>query len=381
MSKLFILGAGASFGSSLSNCPPLMNGFIAKSKELGIYYNYDHLWYLINKLGYSNSFINSKYFNFEKVFSELQILSSGIWHKNQYDYEHDYGEPFLVCTPVNWLKHFICETLSKTCIEARNIQCSYHDKLCSILDTNDTIVSLNYDTIIDESLLSSNMFNETTGYGFIIYKNKNSFETKQVSNSPVLLLKLHGSLNWEILEEIKESENSQMHRRNQSIRYRLNKLNDFEVTISNVEEIEKRHPLDYMDPSKPQSNLEFKHDFMSMGGLDKFFQRLIVPPTFSKTDSLNSSIFDSIWHKFRESLLSARQIYFIGTSFPDTDYHLLTMIKFYLNSRNDNFELFNINPDSRYNLEQNSFSKLQTILPNKNINNVALELDKFVSNL
>src|SRR5216683_2646532 len=74
----------------------------------------------------------------------------------------------------------------------------HHAKLVSRLDPGDAIISLNYDTLIDNALASQG-WNPRRGYGFKIDPEKIHQSGKPVENTnldDVVLLKPHGSLNW-----------------------------------------------------------------------------------------------------------------------------------------------------------------------------------------
>lgn len=58
----------------------------------------------------------------------------------------------------------------------------------NIVKSGDTIVTFNYDDILDHELRHSGIWNVSTGYGFSLGHDE--------SASEILLLKLHGSVNW-----------------------------------------------------------------------------------------------------------------------------------------------------------------------------------------
>jgi hypothetical protein len=85
-------------------------------------------------------------------------------------------------------------------------QCEHHHWLVDQLDLGDTIISFNYDCLIDWSLKSragAAKWNPKTGYGwqFGNLKNADVWTTGDKETNPsasIRLLKLHGSLNWKM---------------------------------------------------------------------------------------------------------------------------------------------------------------------------------------
>ena len=89
--NVIILGAGASFGSSLKIRPPLVKDFISKSKEFGIYKKYSFLWRFLDSIGYHEEDLLSGKHDIEKIFSVIDILSTGLWYENPGEYVNEIG--------------------------------------------------------------------------------------------------------------------------------------------------------------------------------------------------------------------------------------------------------------------------------------------------
>lgn len=79
-----------------------------------------------------------------------------------------------------------------------------HQDILKVLQKNDTLITFNYDLVIEEAFASAKLWNPIDGYG-ISTSGKTKGWTKRWldkrdyinEESKVLLLKLHGSLNWE----------------------------------------------------------------------------------------------------------------------------------------------------------------------------------------
>lgn len=160
----------------------------------------------MNRIGYKRDKKSGDWVNMEKVYSVLDILSSGMWFESSNEFLDYCGEEFRGITPEGALRSFILDTLEKPSMEALEHGCKFHDELSRILEKGDVIVSFNYDTIVDSSLKKNRTWREHDGYGFMCREIKNNSgkdrETDQTSDyeSQVHLLKPHGSINWGIKE-------------------------------------------------------------------------------------------------------------------------------------------------------------------------------------
>jgi hypothetical protein len=80
-----------------------------------------------------------------------------------------------------------------------------HSKILERLKENDTVVTFNYDLVIEESFPSAAMWNPVDGYEIKTYGKTRGWTKRWLddrnydadSKSKIHLLKLHGSLNWE----------------------------------------------------------------------------------------------------------------------------------------------------------------------------------------
>jgi hypothetical protein len=168
-------------------------------------------------------------------------------------------------------------------------KCEYHEHLVECLDSQDTILSLNYDCLIDYALKNrgKGKWNPRIGYGLKAYKAKKGTKywafqenkQEQYPDETVKLLKLHGSLTWAQARKVK----------NESTR-----------------------------------RLELKERWWHQRGNVRCE---ITPPEWNK--SIQSSIYVPVWREARRALLKqAKALVFIGYSLPTTDlpFHALLRI-------------------------------------------------------
>lgn len=86
-------------------------------------------------------------------------------------------------------------------------RCRWHDALVSGLDARDVVITFNYDGLVDESLrdIGRRSWDPHTGYGFEVLGAVDAWRdhqgTGRFPKQGLRLLKMHGSLNWNIQDE------------------------------------------------------------------------------------------------------------------------------------------------------------------------------------
>jgi hypothetical protein len=92
----------------------------------------------------------------------------------------------------------------KTNSLARRSPCSYHAMLVDVLERQDTIISFNYDCVIDHALRTTGVGKWSARFGYTFpnasrvegHAAWSSEQAPTAHNRSINLLKLHGSLNW-----------------------------------------------------------------------------------------------------------------------------------------------------------------------------------------
>lgn len=158
-----------------------------------------------------------------------------------------------------------------------------YDSLANRLGLDDTIISLNYDTLLDSALVRHG-WDPRNGYGLPGGKKKIKWLPSSADNQPdlseVRLLKVHGSVNWFV-----------------------------HGSYGNLAKAFESKPVLVTGPRKNEK---------------KGYIRQIVPPIYGK-------IFDhdhwrSLWTQGFEELCSADILVVIGCSLIDTDFHLRALL-------------------------------------------------------
>lgn len=171
-------------------------------------------------------------------------------------------------------------------IESEAKQQTLYSQLVDRLDPSDAIITLNYDTLLDQALIQSG-WPPDRGYCLIGGANKVAWRIRRPSSSrrlsDVKLLKLHGSLNWFVRGSYKR-----------------------------IQRVFDAKPTRVVIYKKPNTN-ERAH-----------FIRQIIPPIYGKF--FGHAHWQGLWNRAYKELTTAEVIVVIGCSLVDTDFHLSGML-------------------------------------------------------
>jgi hypothetical protein len=199
---LLLLGAGASFGSSYRSdrnplsTPPLASTFLSAAKDLldtspeirGFYKELEEYYFEMT----GNDIWAMP--DFETACRKIEAGSSSLWRDEPEWNGHMSTDEF-----VSWIAKgsFISvrDRLISLVAEVIHVSmrysiakgaCKFHDALVDCLAADDSIISLNYDTIIERSLVRLPDWDVYSGYGGV----------RSLNKSAPQLYKPHGSINW-----------------------------------------------------------------------------------------------------------------------------------------------------------------------------------------
>lgn len=182
--------------------------------------------------------------------------------------------------------------------------CEYHEKLVkSVIDKRDTILSFNYDCLMDDTLKyhGNGKWNSHYGYAlpigpgskFLTNDHYWQCSTPALKDDTIKYLKLHGSMNYRVKHK---------------------KTGDSEVVF-------KQYP------------------YTTLRGYPKY---TIIPPVSNKKYDVEPYI--SVWKQASKSLAHTKCLVFIGYSFPATDYHATALFRVSLKKESLK-SLVIVNPD------------------------------------
>lgn len=193
----------------------------------------------------------------------------------------------------------------------RQLHCEYHKKLVTALNRKDSIISLNYDCLIDHTLreFGSNIWNPSVGY--CIGDRRTSLAGADYWKPPqpseggesLSLLKLHGSLHF--------SSGS------------------------------KSGPASG-GTSKSSVKLKQRPYTMQAGSKLRFD---IIPPEWNK--HYDQGYFKQIWRRAAAAIREAETIVSIGYSFPATDLHTSSLFRISIPKRLKSVVIVNPSKDAR----------------------------------
>ena len=301
--SVIVLGAGATRGAAFVNdlpaaMPPLDADFFTQAQRLSTSKPRKLLDTLISDV--VSTFGNNFALTMEGYLTRLEQLSHVL---DDYRFRGRPGPNRYQQMRADFLQ-VLAALLDESV--GRHPECPYHQRLVERLHARDTIVSLNYDWLIDYALKTHGQgkWNPNLGYGIPVYAggrrgvgtrywaSKDEGDQPVYAERSITLLKLHGSMIW------------------------------FPVP-----------------PDRKPPRLELRARWWHQNGNLKFE---IAPPEWNKPT--RSGVYVPVWRKAREALRGARGIIFIGYSLPEADLPVQALLNVDSDARELDL-LITVNPD------------------------------------
>ena len=336
---VYLLGAGASKSFEKSKTGerlPLANDFFNTFSKLDIFGNG---WVIIGDLiNYVQEKRGIPIVEFESFDEDIESLHSDIQEdyldaikKDDYENIIYYGKAF------NQLVFLFCSVINEI---QNGSESDFHTNLVKRLNEDDTIITFNWDTLIDKALRNNTSWSLKNGYSVIpdmVYQD--GWKVGEESNNNNLLLKLHGSSNW-------ISSYITYNRQTKEIEFQHDGPRDmlyvYEGTIKPYSCYDGRYMKGYNDfsmgyypPNIPMDKYknEIPEDFLGMtvvfrNGINPkgegssegiVSMPVIIPPVKNKSYDFYGKLFPYLWDKAEDALQLAETIYLLGYSFPATD--------------------------------------------------------------
>lgn len=280
MSTVYILGAGASAGFEGSysgiRCPSAKNFFtvadsILQSGHGQKYHEYGSLiWFLEKYYHLSLSGVEDAGLDMQDVLTFL-------------DLEIEYSNCREEIEVLRRARHQFMDLLSATFSQILDgPPCLYHGTLAASLAQGDTVISFNYDLLMDTAMeLKSPYWEPSSGYGLPASAGAAGGTGATCPGSKVFLLKPHGSFNWAICKTCG---------------------NTYFLPFSQA-----GAPLKWSSLGNPAPEAEDHH-----------LERLLIPPSLKK--NVHGRAMRQIWLKALEALKNAERVVVIGYSLPAADF-------------------------------------------------------------
>lgn len=337
--NVYLLGAGASKSYEISktgNRLPLAKDFFKTFHELEISANG---WVLIGDIiNYVREKRNVDVLEFLKFNEDIEKLHSDIQKdyleaikKDSFEDITKYGKAY------NQLVFLFCSVINEIQNGGESL---FHKNLALGLNDDDAIITFNWDTLIDKSLVNNLSWSTQNGYSFqpkLIFKD--GWKKGEPGESNVLLLKLHGSTNW-------LSSYIQFDFEDKKIGLNHSGPKDMVCVYESTKQPFPCYDGRYMDgyeafsmgyypPNLPSDLFTVKipegHTLIrnivrsginpkgNSGEEGVVSMPVIVPPVKNKSYDFYGDLFPTLWKRAEDALVKAETIYILGYSFPATD--------------------------------------------------------------
>lgn len=342
MKRTVILGAGASKSYDKSKTGvrmPVAIDFFETFRKLDISKN---PWVLIgNIITYIAERNKEDILEFLNFSEDIEMLHSEIQEKLYEALKR--GNFFSKDYDVRLLKSFneLIFVFVSVINEIQNGDISKpHLNLAKQLSKNDSVITFNWDTLMDRALKSETEWNIENGYFVKPTAIFNDEWIKQngneIDNEFPKLLKLHGSSNW-LTSHLQPSEEGKLELSQETDAEDFyvfeNATKPYSTFAGRYMSGYQEFSFGYYPPNLPLKGKEapegylyvrsrIKNPLMPEGkandnGLPSM--PLIIPPVKSKEYDLFGTLFTQIWNEAQREIEIADEIYIIGYSFPKTD--------------------------------------------------------------
>ncbi len=362
--NVYLLGAGASKSYEISKTNiklPLAKDFFSTFNSLDIS---SYGWVLIGDvINYVRDKRNISPYEFSHFNEDIEQLHSEL----QEDYlnaieENDFYGIVKYGKAYNQLVFLFSSVINEI---QNGGESEFHKNLVLGLNDDDSIITFNWDTLIDKSLRYNTSWSPKNGYCLkpsMIYVDEwIAGEDGRTNN---FLLKLHGSTNW-ISSYVNYSFQSR----------KIEFLHAGEENLLYVYEYAKKpyscydgrymagyedFSMGYYPPNIPSIKYkqEMPRDHVAVrmiprNGINPTGQStdegiismpIIVPPVKNKSYDFYGDLFPSLWKKAEDTLSRAEKIYILGYSFPMTDRPSADLFKRAFVRRNTIPDIVIVNP-------------------------------------
>lgn len=365
--SVFIIGAGASKSYSQSitqNRMPIANDFFkiySRTPSLST-----NRWVLVGKL-----------INYLRDYRNIDVVRFGF--PDDLDIEELHSEIFLKFTEAVehidkvWLQGVYMELIFLFSSLINEIQdgpvSRFYTNLISKMNKSDSIITFNWDCLIDRSLFETKKWSPMLGYGI---EAKNFYygsgwvnKLEQKTECKTKLLKLHGSTNWIKKYTTLSSKGmveSYLSKEEATLNVYIGADGPYSTYDGRWDRQRSDFSYGYYPPNLrqvgSQANSSDKIRLLLLPrspihappgrgpNAGQISMPLIVPPVKNKNYEIYGSFFTNLWKNAEIELIHADKVYILGYSFPITDTASIALLKnsFSVN-RQTHFIIVNPNPE------------------------------------
>lgn len=282
--RVIVLGAGATRGSCFQDfhpeCqPPLNKDFFTQLQRIRSKHQkvvHEVIKDIISLFGSNFSL------TLEDYFTQLEFLSEAVKLASRGASSSLTSEELLLMS--DRLRAALAAALEMSTDVAirKSGGCQRHRSLIQGLEARDTVISFNYDCVIDHALRQHGGDKWSARHGYTFpepsrltgYEYWNPSEPVTSQMKTIYLLKLHGSLHWQL-------------------------------------------------PSDRDGEIKFKRRLHSQHGIPRFS---IIPPIWNK-GTVSAPLFQVLWRNAERAIRGAKHVAIVGFSFTPTDLHAESLFR------------------------------------------------------
>ena len=314
--RVFVLGAGFSKPAGLPLCLELFDEIKKEAKERGVYdgLKTDLESFLEYQHKTKIETITENEINFEDFISYLDI--EHFLQLKGSDHWSDEGNTSQLI-----VKNLIARILYNKELEMQNKD--LYEKFAEKLNHGDTIITFNYDTILESTFLRK-------GIPYRLFPDRDNSDT----NGEIILLKMHGSIDW---FDISAYDREQISNR----KYPFHMPPDHNIFARRKKPFHLEKILDESYES-PLQNIYKNYDLAEYLNEEYYTSNppLIISPSHSKMVYLNP--LTEFWRGNNKSGVASSTVTIIGFSLPEHDEYIRQPLYHLVNNfqNNDYFEDF-----------------------------------------
>lgn len=336
-SSVYLFGAGASFGYRGSRTdvnPPLATNFFSTFYRLLISQDLEVkigniVNYIRDTRGIAPELLPEAFDeDIEKVFSELHEQLEAAIEKGERTIEF-----FNTAKAYDQFVFWFCHVLN----EIQNGEpCEIYSALLSQTEPTDTLITLNWDTILDHALAAKGEWYPDDGYGLSFFKLfDKEWRSPMATESRLKLYKLHGSTNWFGPYVTLDYRDGKRHWLSTEDRVNHN------WCVVDGRNWFPAYKNRWRPGYQPYSYFFAPNDPDSGAPL----MPIIIPPTGRKNFGEYGEIFSELWARAFEALEAAERLIIVGYSFPETDEHAYDLLDSFLSSSDKSIEIIDPYPE------------------------------------
>jgi len=379
--KTYIIGAGASkcYEKSPTGLKmPVAKEFFQTYNKLRISSDPNVLvGHIINYVGEYYNISPEEFIDFNR---DIEELHSEVEEKLNISLEtNDEVNKMLFYSTYNQLVFLFTSVIN----EIQNGEISFaHKELIASMEDTDSIITFNWDTLIDRALHENGRWNCDNGYLIkpkMIYRDK--WEFNNANDSKIKLIKLHGSTNWlsSYTTFNMDGDITFTHDSGKEIFYVYEYTNNpYSCYKGRYLPNYKPFSYGYYPPNLPEKgisapkgrtfvNYMIRTPFTPKGTSNDsglVSMPLIIPPVKNKKYTFYGDLFPELWNYAEMVLVNSDTIIILGYSFPKTDIRTNELFISAFTKRNNIPDIIIVNPNPELIYEK---FKLEFGIPEKKI--------------